>query len=154
MGGRSIWQRYESMLYSNLEMKLSPQTVKKLKQQKIGIVYHFGSRTQSPSEYMSDFDIGVVFTDPLQIKNLVDVHPLVYSLFSQEFPVTFNNDVDIVYVQETSLNFQFHIISEGKILYEFNPIFRADYEERVIKEYLDFQPIERIFSEAILERTE
>ncbi|NOR54563.1 MAG: hypothetical protein GQ536_10845 [Candidatus Aminicenantes bacterium] len=68
--------------------------------------------------------------------------------------MTFDNDVDIVYLQETSLHFQFQVISEGKILYDVNPIFRADHEERVIKDYLDFQPIERIFSEAILERTE
>lgn len=135
-------------------MKLTPQTIKKLKQQKIGIVYFFGSRTHGLSGSAGDFDIGIVFTDPHQIKNLVEIHPILYSLFSKVFPVTFDNDVDIVYLQETSLHFQFQVISEGKILYEVNPIFRADHEERVIKDYLDFQPIERIFSEAILERTE
>ena len=135
-------------------MKLAPQTIKKLKHQKVGIVYLFGSRTHGLSGSASDFDVGIVFTDPHQTKNLVEIHPILYNLFSKVFPVTFDNDIDIVYLQEASLHFQFQIILEAKILYEVNPIFRADYEERTIKDYLDFQPIERICSEAILERTE
>ncbi len=133
-------------------MKFSSYTIKKLRELKVGLVYYFGSRTQSTEGLTSDFDIGIVFIDLKQIKNLFKIHPLLYNILTNEFPVTFENDIDIVYLQETSLSFQYSVITEGEIIFEFDPIFRVNYEERIIKEYLDFKPIERIFSEAILSR--
>lgn len=41
------------------------------------------------------------------------------------------------------------MISEGKVIFECDPIFRANYEEKVVKEYLDFKHIEEIFSKAL-----
>jgi len=50
------------------------------------------------------------------------------------------------------LRFQFEAISTGRVIYESNPELRADYEESVIKRYLDFAPVENIFSAALMER--
>jgi len=140
------------MLYLDLKMKFSTKTIRKLKEYNVRIVYLFGSRAQKNEMITSDFDIGVVFRDISQLKNLTDIHPILYNHLTEEFQVTFKNDIDIVYLQETSPHFQYEVITKGKIIFEYDPIFRANYEENVIKEYLDFKPIEKIFSKAILER--
>ena len=140
------------MLYLDMKMKFSPHTIRKLKEYKTGIVYLFGSRVQKNKSIMSDFDIGIVFNDIRQLKNITEIHPHLYNHLTEEFPATFKNEIDIVYLQETSPHFQYEAITKGKVIFEHDPIFRANYEERVTKEYLDFKPIEKIFSKALLER--
>ncbi len=116
------------------------------------MLYLIGSQAGGAPGPASDIDLGVVFSDPARAKNKAEIHTFLYSLLTNEFPVTMTNDVDIVYLQETSLNFQFEAISTGRALYECDPEFRADYEESVVKEYLDFVFLEKTFSEALMQR--
>ncbi len=133
-------------------MKFTQSAIDKIKSLGIGVVYFFGSRSQEKVTSLSDFDIGIVFTESIQPMNLSKIHPVLYEILTDEFNVSLNNDLDIVYLQESSLPFQFLVISEGKVIFEIDPIFRANYEEKTIKKYLDFKPIEKIFSSALLDR--
>ena len=72
-------------------MKFSTKTIRKLKEYNIRIVYLFGSRAQKNERITSDFDIGVVFRDMNQLKNLPDIHPILYNYLTEEFQVTFKN---------------------------------------------------------------
>jgi predicted nucleotidyltransferase len=133
-------------------MKLGKRTVDKIKSLGVGLIYFFGSRVQGNAASSGDFDIGIVFTENIQPLNLSNIHPILYEILTDEFKVSLENDLDIVYLQEASLPFRFQVISEGKVLFEIDPIFRANYEEKTIKQYLDFKPIEKIFSSALLDR--
>lgn len=133
-------------------MKLKKKTREGLRNLHIGIVYLIGSQARGEQGPESDFDLAVVFSGDKQPTNTAKIHPVLYELLTNEFPVTMKQDIDIVYLQETSLSFQFEVISTGRVLYESDPELRADYEESVVKEYLDFAPVEKIFSAALLER--
>ncbi len=133
-------------------MKLKKNTIDKIKSLGVGVVYFFGSRSKGNITSLSDFDIGIVFCESLQLMNLTEIHPLLYEILVDEFDIFLDNDLDIVYLQETSLSIQHHVILEGKVIFEIDPIFRANYEEKTIREYLDFNPIQKTFSSALLER--
>ena len=133
-------------------MKLKKNTIDKIKSLGVGVVYFFGSRSQGNITDLSDFDIGIVFIESSKLMILSEIQPLLYEILADEFDISLNNDLDIVYLQESSLSFQYLVISEGKVIFEIDPIFRANYEEKTIREYLDFNPIQKIFSSALLDR--
>jgi len=99
---------------------------------------------------MSDIDIGVVFQSHDTLKNSLNLYTKLYNIFTDIFPGP--NEVDIVFMQQTSPAFQYEVIKHGKILYEIDPVFRANYEEQIAREYMDFEPVRRQYSEALLLR--
>lgn len=123
---------------------------KKLQDFNVSIVYLFGSQLQGATTPLSDIDIGVVFNSLDALKDSLNLYTKLYDIFTDIFPGPY--EIDIVFMQQTSLVLQYEIIKHGKILYESNPIFRADYEEQIIKEYMDFEPLLRESSAALLSR--
>jgi predicted nucleotidyltransferase len=118
----------------------------------VGLVYLYGSRTGAKARSDSDFDLAVVFTRRPTPERIAEIHPRLYDLLSAEFPARKTGDVDIAYLQDASWDFQFQVVEEGRILFESESGLRADYEESVIKQYLDFRPIAAQFSAALMER--
>ncbi|MBI5197652.1 MAG: nucleotidyltransferase domain-containing protein [Nitrospirae bacterium] len=116
----------------------------------VAVVYLFGSQAQGRTTPMSDIDIGIVFRSPADPTDSLTVYTRLYDLFTDHFPAP--GEMDIVFLQQSPSSFQYQVIKHGIVLYEDNPVFRADYEEQVIKEYLDFEPVLRRFSEALLSR--
>ena len=49
-------------------IKISPKTTQKLKDMGVGLVYLFGSRAEGTAHPLSDFDIGIVFSDKKSFK--------------------------------------------------------------------------------------
>jgi len=133
-------------------MRLRNKTREELRKSGVGVLYLIGSQARGEPSAASDFDLAVVFSNPERPGNPAEIHPVLYELLTDEFPVTLANDIDIIYLQEASLSFQFEAISTGRVLYECDPEFRADYEESVVKDYLDFVFLEKKFSEALMER--
>ena len=72
-----------------------------------------------------------------------------FQIFSELYP---DSKVDIVFLQTAPLALQFFAIKEGKILWEGDARFTADYEDLVIQEYLDFRPVLDFFDRAAEER--
>lgn len=133
-------------------MIIKTETKKGLRALDVGLVYLHGSRTGSRARTDSDIDLAVMFTRRPDSGRIAKIHPRLYDLFAAEFSVGKTGDVDIAYLQDASLAFQFRVIAEGRLLFELDPGVRADYEESVIKQYLDFRPIAAQFSAALMER--
>lgn len=151
MGFPGLGGSYLTLCYRYF-MQLKRRTSESLKKLPVGIIYLIGSQARREQDEASDFNVGVVFAGSPHPARRAEIHPILYNLLTDEFPLTTKRDLDIVYFQEASLPFQVEDIFIGQVLHESNPEFRADYEEQVIKAYLDFAPLERIFSEGLMER--
>jgi len=121
----------------------------KFKKLGIFIVYLFGSKAIGRGSRLSDIDIGVVFKNPPLSKDTRSLYNILYGLFSELYP---NAKLDIVLLQTAPLSLQYSAINDGKILFEEDPIVTADYEYRVVSEYLDFKPVLDYFDSVAAER--
>lgn len=126
---------------------------KRLEKLGVSTVYLFGSQAADAAKNYSDFDFGILLKN---YKILFDfeerkkIYNELYDIFSGKIKRLVN--IDIVFLQDVYLQLQYHAISRGKIIYEADPKFSADYKERVIEKYADFAPIRKEFHQAILER--
>jgi len=122
---------------------------KKLKQLGVSVVYLFGSRVTGGSNKLSDMDIGVVLKDlPLSGDTRV-LYNALYKIFSELYS---DSKIDIVFLQKAPLSLQYSSIKDGKVLFEEDPILTADYEYRVVNQYLDFRPVLDFFDNIGIER--
>lgn len=121
----------------------------KLREYKVGLIYHFGSTASGYALKFSDIDLGIVFTDTKVLENSLKIYNEMYQLFTDLLRLPY--DLDIVLLQQTSFSFQYQVVYEGEVIFEESPIFRMDYEEYVMKMYFDFKYIDKIFSEVIRE---
>jgi len=122
---------------------------RKLKELEISIVYLFGSRAMGRGSRSSDIDIGVVLKDSPSGKDTRALYQTLYDIFSGVYPTS---KLDIVFLQVASLSLQYFAIKEGKVLFEEDPTFTADYENFVINQYLDFRPVLDFFDRVTMER--
>jgi hypothetical protein len=76
-------------------------------------------------------------------------YKILYDLFSAIYP---SSRLDIVYLQKASLPLQYFAIKDGKIIFEEDPKSTADYENRVINQYLDFRPVLDLFDRVTMKR--
>ncbi len=124
--------------------------IKKLKEFKVGIIYLYGSVAQGYESKLSDIDIGVVFVDPKVLENSLEVYSRLYDIFDEAIKP--KKEIDLVFLQQTSLGLQYNVINEGKVIYAVSPEFRAEYEEKVLNKYLDFEPVSDYFDECLMRR--
>jgi predicted nucleotidyltransferase len=118
-----------------------------LKKIGVSVVYLFGSRATGKESHTSDVDIGVVLRKP--IEDTRSSYKILYDLFSAIYP---SSRLDIVYLQKASLPLQYFAIKDGKIIFEEDPKSTADYENRVINQYLDFRPVLELFDRVTMKR--
>jgi predicted nucleotidyltransferase len=121
----------------------------KLKKLGISIVYLFGSKAIGRGSRLSDMDIGVVFKNPPLSKDTRSLYDILYGLFSELYP---NRKIDIVLLQTAPLPLQYFAIKDGKILFEEDSVFTADFENLVVNQYLDFRPVLDFFDRVSAER--
>jgi hypothetical protein len=114
------------------------ESKKKLDELGIFIVYLFGSRAIGKASRLSDIDIGVVLNESPSWRDTRALYQGLYGILSELYP---HSKLDIVFLQTASLSLQYSAIKEGKTLFEKDPQFTADYEESIIKQYLDFRPV-------------
>lgn len=130
--------------------KLSEKAKKKLQKLGVGVVYLFGSRAQGAATALSDYDVGVVFADPKKLKKTGELYTEIYNVLIDEIPVNELRDekLDISFLQKANAALQAAAIKNGIVLFEADPVFRADFEEQVVKNYDDYLPIKREFEQA------
>jgi len=112
------------------------------------LIYLFGSKAKEISTLRSDIDIAV-FIEDYENQNLRQIILDLIFEFSQLFK---SNKIDLLILNEASLTLQFKVISEGKPLFQITPENRADYEEKVVKFYLDFKKFEDDYYETMQKR--
>lgn len=109
-----------------------------LKKLGVSIVYLFGSKAIGKGRPSSDTDIGVVFRNPSIAEDTRALYTILYELFSDLYR---DAKVDIVFLQRAPLPLQYFAIKGGKILFDEDPVFTADFENVIVNQYLDFRPI-------------
>jgi len=123
--------------------------VEKLRKLGVATVFLFGSQVSGNASPLSDRDIGVLMkAQPSDAENTGLYHSF-YDLFSDLFP---GSRVDIVTLQTAPLPIQYSVVTEGKILFEEDPVLTADYIHQVINSYLDFRYILDEFDRVTLEK--
>jgi uncharacterized protein len=103
----------------------------KLRKLGVATVFLFGSRGSGNVSPLSDTDIGVLMKIHPPDAEITGLYHRFYDLFSDLFP---GSRVDIVTLQTAPLPIQYAAVSEGKILFEEDPVFTADYIHQVINQ--------------------
>ncbi|MGB9700339.1 MAG: type VII toxin-antitoxin system MntA family adenylyltransferase antitoxin [Thermodesulfobacteriota bacterium] len=122
---------------------------KELKKLGVNTIYLFGSKAIRRASELSDVDLGFVFKEIPAEEDISFFYNNLYELFSEIFP---DAKLDIVFLQRASLPLQYMAIKEGKVIFEDDLIFTADYEYNVIKNYIDFAPILEMFDKIMFEK--
>lgn len=63
-----------------------------------------------------------------------------------------SRELDLVFLQTASPVLQFQVINAGQALFAADPIFQADYEAAVVREYLDVRPLVEAHFQTAIER--
>jgi len=121
----------------------------KLRKLGVAVVFLFGSKAIGRGTRLSDIDIGVILKNPAFEKDTRAVYQVLYEIFTEIYP---NSKLDIVFLQTAPLALQYSAIKDGKILFEEDPKFTADYVNLLINQYLDFKPVLDFFDQVSMER--
>ncbi len=98
----------------------------------IAAVYLFGSFGTEFQMPTSDIDLGVVFSQPVELKQELEI--------DVELSMFLNTDkVDFVNLARTPLRLQFKALKEGELVSENNPIANSNFIEKVVKQYWDYR---------------
>lgn len=131
---------------------LSVTEYKKMKKLGIVIIYLFGSSVEGITNTKSDIDIGIVLKNPEKLEDARFLYNTIYLEFSKIFKPTFLRKLDIIFLQKASITLQYNAVTGGKIIYEESPILTAEYEEKVVNQYLDFKPVLGYFDKVALKQ--
>lgn len=109
-------------------------------------VYLFGSHARAEAGPLSDVDIGVLVDESnLAGKSLSDYRLDYIGIVMEVFQ---SDDIDAQVVSsESAYAFAYNVISEGKLILSNNESERIDREVRIINNYLDFLPFEKLYDE-------
>lgn len=133
-----------------MKFHLSKEKIKKMG---VSAIYLFGSQTQGIAGPLSDFDFGILLKNPKVLTNpeiRMKLYNELYDIFSSQIRrfVT----IDIVFLDQASLQIQYQVVKSGIILYTESPKVPAYFKQRVLEHYLDFAPLRKEFDNLILQR--
>ena len=134
-------------------LDFSADEKKELAKYGIAALYLFGSRAQGVNGPMSDFDFAVLPVNKSQFAIRAyrnEIYDKLYDIFEKK--IGFPCNIDIVFLNEATLQLQFHVIQQGKVIFETDANLRANYHERVMEAHADFEPLQHIFHKATLAR--
>ena len=121
----------------------------------VAVVYLYGSEALGVASRLSDLDVGVVFERPDLLREREERARLRFELSQCLEPILVergDREIDLVFLQTASPVLQFEAIHAGSPLFVADPIFKADYEATVIRDYLDIRPLVETHYQAALDR--
>jgi predicted nucleotidyltransferase len=119
-------------------MKFQKKKLKEIaKKYKIADIYLFGSRVLGFERKESDFDIAVRFKGGLPKPK--EIGKIYGDLFSELQEVFKGKKIDLVFIQELPLHFQFKILTEGKLIFSENLEDSCNFLERIANLYRDYK---------------
>ncbi len=134
---------------------LSSKVKQQLKRLGVAIVYLYGSQAIGRSSALSDVDVGVVLKDtaPLRRRDRrTRLYRKLVDCLERVLAPGLSQELDLVLLQTASPVLQFEAINAGCPLFVADPVFRADYEASVVRDYLDVRPLVEIHYQAVLDR--
>ena len=127
----------------------------------IDVIYLFGSYAQGREHVLSDIDIGIIFRDPEKYKGkTMDVYLKLYDILTDVLPKEYlerrfkmkEHELDIVFLQFAPIALQFNVIRNNKVLYEKDENRTLQYQEYILKRYLDLKYFYDLSNKYLLER--
>ncbi len=113
-------------------------------------VYVFGSQLTGFKRKGSDFDIGVRFKKGLPKE---EIRGRIYgNLFSDLSLCFVGKPIDLVFIDEVPLHFQFKIVAEGELIYSNDMDNSLNFLERTVNYYRDYKYFIDEFFQGILEQ--
>lgn len=107
------------------------------KYEEVDVAYLFGSVARGDFTEESDLDFAVLlsrgFSDPYDLVRLI-------SDLAEALGVN-DEKINLVVLNDASLELAYKVVSEGVILYERDVEKRVDFEVKTLKFYLDFKPV-------------
>ncbi|MDA8236247.1 MAG: nucleotidyltransferase domain-containing protein [Clostridia bacterium] len=109
----------------------------------VRLAYLFGSRARGEAKAESDFDIALDLELPeaglTRFEFKMDLTYRIAKIMGVS-----ENKVDLVFLAEAPPLLQYQVIKEGKLLFIKDEDYRAIYEARIVKMYLDTQHLRRV----------
>lgn len=129
-------------------VKFSKTEIEKIvKEYNLADVYIFGSKINGFQRDESDLDIGVRFK-----KGLPDKRGKIYGNLFSDLQSCFKEEkIDLVFIEEVPLHFQFKIVSEGELIYSENLNDSSDFLEKTANYYRDYKYFIDEFYKGLLE---
>lgn len=103
----------------------------------IASAYLFGSQATGKTGPMSDVDIAILLKEP-RPKGRELMHQM--NNLSFRIEEIFKKEVDVIEMNSQGLIFQHNVLRSGNLIYDADPLFRANYVSRLISSYCDFEP--------------
>jgi hypothetical protein len=116
----------------------------------LAAVYLFGTQARPPHGAPADAQVGLVFRKPLPAETAVKLHPKLLDTFRELFGA---DGLSVVFLQQAGPLLQYQGIL-GRLLYSADGARRAEFEEKVLRDYLDFAFEARLFDEEFAEEIE
>ena len=101
----------------------------------VDIVYLYGSYASGKKDFLSDYDIGILFSEKLTEKKRFDLRLRLFGEIAKRLSVT-EDLIDIVDLAEVSLLLQFNVIC-GKVVYKHHEERRIAFETYIMSRYHD-----------------
>ncbi len=132
-------------------MKLPTAILAKLGKLGVSTLYLFGSRAQGNHRPTSDYDFGILLKNPVVIHGGSQaLYQKIYDLLQETVSTPAN--LDIVFLDAAPLQLRYHVLCQGKVLLDADPLRRGRFEEWTLEEHADFEPYRRLFEETTLAR--
>ncbi len=103
----------------------------------IFLAYLFGSQVTDDIGPMSDYDIGILVVEGIDVASL-------RASFLHELSLVLGTDhIDLVLLNQAPLDLAHAIIAEGIVLFQRDTTTRVEYEAQVMSRYSDYLPVLR-----------
>ena len=110
---------------------------KLLERHQVIAAYFFGSRAEGTARDDSDYDFAILVDDSCT----QDVGNNLIMELAEEMQALLGKEVDLVILNKASIKFKFLVIKHGKLIFSADEEQRTDFEDIVIRDYLDFKPV-------------
>lgn len=133
------------------KIKVDKKLLKKIaKSYLLDFIIIFGSKVTGRDRRESDIDVAVKFKEKFpSIQKRGKIYAELFTEISGCFP---QQKVDLVFLEEVPLHFQFKIVTEGEIMYASSLNKALEFKERIINIYCDYKFFIDQYFEGIKER--
>lgn len=100
------------------------------------VLYSFGSAANNELNPLSDLDFGILLSLELNKDERFKKHLDLIGKFNDVFNT---DEIDLVLMNDAPVRFNYNIIKTGKLLFVRDKLMLADFQEHIIKKYLDFK---------------
>jgi predicted nucleotidyltransferase len=111
----------------------------------VRLAYLFGSQVTGNTGPMSDVDLGILFSENVEIQQVSS------EIAHRISKVLLGETVEIVSLNKAPVEMSYAVIAQGVCIYRVSEAERVEFEARVLGKYGDYLPVLRAMRQDILE---